>query len=91
VTRCGRGRGEPRPDYDPATTTVTQRRLAKVAELTGLRERDPQHARMLDLEHVSLRTLIRLEVQRRRFGVIGCADDRWLRQAGVPRLRRAPA
>jgi len=62
---------------------VTQRRLAKVAELSGLRERDPQHARMLGLEHVSLRTLIRMEERRRRFGAIGCADDRWLRQAGA--------
>jgi hypothetical protein len=77
------GPGEPRPEYDPATTTVTQRRRAKVAELARLRERDPQHARMLALEHVSLRTLLRMEVQRRRFGAIGCADDRWLRRAGT--------
>jgi hypothetical protein len=27
------GAGEPRPEYDPAVTTVTQRRHAKVAEL----------------------------------------------------------
>ncbi|MGH3736539.1 MAG: hypothetical protein ACRDT6_13120 [Micromonosporaceae bacterium] len=76
------GPGEPRPEYDPAVTTVTQRRLAKVAELRALAGRDPQQARMLGLEHVSLRTLIRLEGNRRRFGAIGCADDRWLRRSG---------
>ncbi|GAA1625697.1 hypothetical protein GCM10009679_33440 [Saccharothrix algeriensis] len=76
------GPGEPRPEYDPATTTVTQRRLAKVAELSRLRDCEPEHARMLALEHVSLRTLIRMEGRRRRFGAVGCADDRWLRQAG---------
>jgi hypothetical protein len=38
---------------------------------------------MLGLEHVSLRTLIRMEGQRRRFGAIGCADDRWLRAVGA--------
>ena len=77
------GPGEPRPEYDPASTTVTQRRLAKVAELSRLRDREPEHARMLALEHVSLRTLIRMEGRRRRFGAVGCADDRWLRQAGA--------
>ena len=77
------GPGEPRPEYDPAVTTLTQRRGAKVAELRAMRDRDPQHARLLGLQHVSLRTLVRLEGNRRRFGAIGCADDRWLRMAGA--------
>jgi hypothetical protein len=29
-----------------------------------------------------LSTLIRLERDRRRFGAIGCVDDRWLRRSG---------
>ena len=36
------GPGEPKPEYDPATTTLTSRRRAKVAELKAL---DPEHAR----------------------------------------------
>jgi hypothetical protein len=71
--------GEPRAEYDPATTTVTQRRHAKVAELEAL---DRDQTRLLSLEHVSYRTLVRWEGQRRRFGAIGCTDDRWLRASG---------
>jgi hypothetical protein len=46
--------GEPRPGYDPQTTTVTGRRHAKVAEIegTGIDE-----ARMLGLDHLSVRAL----------------------------------
>ena len=73
------GPGEPRPEYDPATTTLTSRRRAKVAELQAL---DREHARMLGLGAVSYWTLIRWENARRRFGLIGCADDRWLRESG---------
>jgi transposase InsO family protein len=73
------GPGEPRPEYDPAATTLTGRRRAKVAELKAL---DPGHARMLGLSAVSYWTLIRWENGRRRLGLIGCADDRWLRESG---------
>ncbi len=71
--------GEPRPGFDPAATTLTQRRRAKVAELAAL-GRD--EARLLGLGRVGHRTLIRWEVRRRRFGEVGCADDRWLRAGG---------
>ncbi|WP_406187417.1 AAA family ATPase [Streptomyces sp. NBC_01006] len=60
-------------------TTLTERRLAKVAELGAM---DPQQARLLGLGRVGYRTLIRWEQGRRRFGLIGCADDRWLRESG---------
>ncbi len=73
------GPGEPKAAYDPAATTLTQRRWAKVAELRAL---DPDQARLLALDRVSYRTLIRWDVQRRRFGVLGCVDDRWLRERG---------
>ena len=71
--------GEPRSCYDPATTTLTQRRQAKVAELAAL---DPDQARLLGLHQVGYRTLIRWETRRRQLGPIGCADDRWLRASG---------
>jgi hypothetical protein len=44
------GPGEPRAGYDPDATTLTARRLAKVAELQAL---DPQDARRLGFAHVS--------------------------------------
>jgi len=37
---------------------------------------------MLGLNAVSYWTLIRWENARRRFGLIGCADERWLRESG---------
>ncbi|MGY2151361.1 hypothetical protein ACW9HM_17995 [Nocardia gipuzkoensis] len=70
------GPGEPKLCYDPATTSLTQRRQAKVAELAAL---DPDQARLLRLNRVGLRTLIRWDTRRREVGAIGCADDRWLR------------
>ena len=73
------GPGEPKPEYDPAATTLTSRRRAKVAELKAL---DLEYARMLGLNAVSYWTLIRWENARRRFGLIGCADERWLRESG---------
>jgi len=73
------GPGEPRPEYDPDATTLTSRRLAKVAELQAV---DRQQARLLGLDAAGYRTLIRWENARRRFGLIGCADDRWLREGG---------
>ncbi|MFF7879698.1 transposase [Streptomyces sp. NPDC020794] len=68
------GPGEPRPEYDPDCTTVTQRRWAKVAELQAL---DPEHAKVLGLSRVSYRTLTRWESKRRVDVTMGCADDRW--------------
>ncbi len=73
------GPGEPKPEYDPDATTLTGRRRAKVAELQAL---DRQQAKLLGLDAVSLHTLIRWETARRQFGLIGCADDRWLRESG---------
>jgi hypothetical protein len=76
------GPGEPRPSFDPRTTTRTQRRQAKAAELAVL---DRDQARLLGLDRVGYRTLLRWEVRRREFGPVGCADDRWLRpRAGHP-------
>ena len=74
------GPGEPRPEYDPALVPlVTSRRLAKVAELQAVREREPEHTRLLGLGKVSLRTLERWAARYYRWGVMGCADERWLR------------
>ncbi|MEV5787955.1 transposase [Streptomyces sp. NPDC052287] len=66
--------GEPRPDYDPDKTKVTERRRAKAAELQAL---DPEHAKVLGLAQVSYRTLTRWESKRRSDVAMGCADDRW--------------
>ncbi|MFE7567749.1 transposase [Streptomyces sp. NPDC057539] len=71
--------GEPRPEYHPDRTTMSERRQAKVAELEAM---DPAAAKLLALDRVGVRTLERWERKRRRFGVIGCADDRWLRESG---------
>lgn len=73
------GLGEPRPGYDPATTTLTKRRLTKVAELNGL---DADDARRLGFTHVSLRTLERLASDCRRFGVAGAILGSWVRRSG---------
>jgi transposase InsO family protein len=77
------GPGEPKPEYDPDTTTLTSRRLAKVAELQAL---DPQQAKLVGLDAVGYRTLIRWENDRRQFGLVGCVDDRWLRESGGRRM-----
>ncbi|MER5217902.1 hypothetical protein ABT063_47250 [Streptomyces sp. NPDC002838] len=71
--------GEPRPEYDPATTTVTQRRRAKAAELKA---RGPAEAEMLGLAHMSERPLRRLAVGSIEDIVRGCADGRWTRRGG---------
>ncbi|MGJ5829632.1 transposase [Streptomyces ossamyceticus] len=75
--------GEPRPQYDPDRTTVSERRWAKVAELRAM---DPVHAEALALDQVSYRTLIRWESGRRADPVMGCADNRW-----TPRTRGHPS
>ncbi len=71
--------GEPRPGYDPAATTLHERRLAKVAEITGL---GADSAAMLGLARISERTLVRWAGQCRRFGIAGCIDGHWLRRSG---------
>jgi transposase InsO family protein len=73
------GPGEPRPLYDPAVTTLTQRREAKVAELKAL---GPDQARMLGLEQVSVRSLKRWAGECRRFGMAGCIKGQWVRRGG---------
>jgi hypothetical protein len=72
---------EPRPQYDPERVpSVRARRLTKVAELTELRRWDPQAAKQLGLHQISVRTLERFAADIRRFGPVGCADDRWIRR-----------
>ncbi|MFE9803731.1 transposase [Streptomyces goshikiensis] len=73
------GLGEPKPEYDPATSTLTSRRLAKVAELGAM---DRREAKLLGLDRVSYRTLIRWDQKREEHGLVGCVDDRWLRESG---------
>ncbi len=77
---------EPRPQYDPSTTTLTQRRQAKVAELREAATEDPEGAREHALHSVSFRTLVRWDMARRKCGPVGLADDRWLREATGRRI-----
>ncbi|WP_210608894.1 DDE-type integrase/transposase/recombinase [Streptomyces rhizosphaericus] len=65
--------GEPRPEYDPERTTLTERRLAKVAELKALH---PDDARQLGLGQVSERTLQRWSAAWPEQGIMGLADGR---------------
>jgi hypothetical protein len=71
--------GEPRPAYDPAATTLHERRLAKIAEMAGL---GADSAAMLGLARISERTLARWASQSRQFGITGCIDGNWLRRGG---------
>ncbi|MEE4545766.1 transposase [Streptomyces sp. V4-01] len=72
--------GEPRPEFDPDRTTLTERRVAKALELSVLR---PEEAKLLlGIAHVGVRTLERWERRRRKYGIVGCADHRWLRASG---------
>ncbi|WP_435279422.1 transposase [Streptomyces sp. 1222.5] len=84
---------EPRPQYDPDTTTLTQRRLAKMDELRKVAAEAPAQARANGLHRVSMRTLIRWDTAQAKYGPIGVADDRWLREATghkiTPELREA--
>ncbi|MCX5006741.1 transposase [Streptomyces sp. NBC_00638] len=84
---------EPRPQYDPNATTLTQRRLAKVEELRTAAAEAPAQAKANGLQRVSLRTLIRWDTGRAKYGPVGVADDRWLREATghkiSPELREA--
>ncbi|WP_332881011.1 hypothetical protein [Streptomyces sp. NBC_00564] len=77
---------EPRRQYDPRTTTLTQRRQAKVAELRKAADEDPAGAKEHALHRVSFRTLVRWDQDRRKYGPVGLADDRWLRAATWRRI-----
>ncbi|MFE4054865.1 transposase [Streptomyces sp. NPDC059096] len=66
--------GEPRVEYDPERTTLTERRRAKVTELKDL---DRQEAKQLGLEWISERTLKRMAAQYDENGLMGLADGRW--------------
>lgn len=66
--------GEPKPEYDPQRTTLTQRRLAKVAELRGLNSQDAAH---LGLGRISERTLRRMAAKLAEGGLVGLSDGRW--------------
>ncbi len=70
--------GEPRHGYHPATTTLAARREAKVAEVRALA---PDVAAAAGLAGLSVRTLQRWAGDCARFGVLGCADGRWLRRS----------
>ncbi|GAB1339833.1 hypothetical protein ACE1SV_64230 [Streptomyces sp. E-15] len=69
--------GEPRPQFDPARTTLTQRREAKVAELAALPGED---AKFLGLGQVGERTLRRMAAAFAEEGLVGLADGRWTRE-----------
>jgi hypothetical protein len=73
------GPGEPRSQYDPASTTLTQRRLAKVAEIRAM---GPQAAAGVGFARVSERTLKRLGSECRAHGMIACVNGAWLRRGG---------
>jgi hypothetical protein len=72
--------GEPRPEYDPAATTLGQRRAAKAAELRALGSE--QLKRLTGLEAVSERTLRRWAAAYWRSGIAGCIDGRVVRKGG---------
>lgn len=65
---------EPKPEFDPERTTLTERRLAKVAELKTLDRREAKH---LGLEWISERTLKRMAAAYDEYGLMGLADGRW--------------
>jgi hypothetical protein len=70
------GPGEPRAGFDPRSTTLEQRRQAKVAELKAL---GAEEAALLGLGQVSERTLKRLAAALRDMGLAGCIHRRWAR------------
>ena len=71
--------GEPRPGYDPRSTTLGQRRRARAAELQAL---GGQEAALLGLGKVSERTLERMAAAWKDKGPAGCIDGRWVRAGG---------
>ncbi|WP_406208414.1 transposase [Kitasatospora sp. NBC_01560] len=70
---------EPRPAYDPAATTLTERQQAKAAELKHFAPAEPA---ALGLRYMSERTLRRLAGRSSEEIVLACADGRWLRASG---------
>ena len=73
------GPGEPRPGYDPRSTTLGQRRRAKAAELKAL---GGEEAALPGLGKVSERTLERMAAAWKDRGPAGCIDGRWVRAGG---------
>ncbi|MEU6472433.1 transposase [Streptomyces massasporeus] len=74
---------EPRAAYDPATTTVTERRRAKAVELSTLSR---EEARQLGWSGVGERTLGRMAAAYRERGPAGLVDGR---RTGAARGRRS--
>ncbi|HYS41068.1 MAG TPA: TnsA-like heteromeric transposase endonuclease subunit, partial [Pseudonocardiaceae bacterium] len=73
------GAGEPRPEYDPARTTLTQRRRAKAAEMKAFAQCEPELAGANGLATMSYATLVRWSRDLPELGLLACVDDRWLR------------
>nr|WP_322987275.1 transposase [Phaeacidiphilus oryzae] len=69
--------GEPRPAYDPACTTLTERRRAKAAEIKAM---PPEEAHALGLTGLGFRTLEGLAKVAREDLTQACADGRWTRR-----------
>lgn len=72
-------KGKPRPEYDPERTTLTERRLAKVAELKAPH---PHDARQIRPGQISERTLQRWSAAWPEQGITGLADARSPRYCG---------
>ncbi len=72
--------GEPRSQYDPATTSLAARRRAKATELKAL---GAGEAALLGLTHVSERTLRRQAAAVRRSGAAGLISGDWVRARGT--------
>ncbi|MEU2060996.1 transposase [Streptomyces sp. NPDC013455] len=71
--------GEPRPAYDPARTTLTERRYAKAAEVKAIPARE---AALLGLKGLGFRTLETLTRLSGESLLLACADGRWTRRRG---------
>jgi hypothetical protein len=78
--------GEPRAVYDPAATTVDQRRRAKVEELRAL----GGQLRLLGFAGVSVRSLQRMAAAYSAAGPMGLVDGRWVRRLGGHRSVTEP-
>lgn len=64
---------EPRPQFDPRRTTLTERREAKAAELAALPAQD---AKFLGVGQVGERTLRQMAAAWAEEGMVGLADSR---------------
>ncbi|MCX4851716.1 hypothetical protein [Streptomyces sp. NBC_00893] len=65
-----------RSEYDPQRTTLTERRLAKVAKVAKLKALHPDGAGQLGLGKISERTLRRWAAAWTKQGIMGLADGR---------------